>query len=281
MNKLNLLLLIVVALFSCKSNSQNQLKRYDVKSGIITYETTISGKILGGSVTGSGTEKLFFKDWGSLELREEISSQKTTIKIFGTEKVESSSIHNIKKLDNGESYLADFDKEIIYVTRDLAMDMVKETNSDAGEVGKTMLESMGGKIVGNEKYQGYNCDIWSIMGGKQWMHKGVMLKLEVSIMGIKTVTEATSIKLDVAVAESNFKLPDFPIEKTDGYLDNEEYEDEMEDSDEKLEKMENLSFKEWKKMVTENDPEMKDKSDEELRQSYKMFQKFIKLRKGK
>ena len=54
---------------------------------------------------GSGTENLYFKDWGALELKETTSEQTTTMKFFGTEKVETTSTHVINKLDNGESYL--------------------------------------------------------------------------------------------------------------------------------------------------------------------------------
>jgi hypothetical protein len=47
-----------------------------------------------------------------------------------------------------------------------------------------------------------------------------------------------------------------------------------------MELMENLSFEEYKQMVREGDAEMKDASDEELRQSYDMMQKMLKLKKG-
>ena len=78
MKKISILLSLAVALVSCSGNSQNQLKRYQVKSGIVEYTTTISGKVLGGKIAGSGTENLYFKNWGAVELKEEES--------FGTRK---------------------------------------------------------------------------------------------------------------------------------------------------------------------------------------------------
>jgi len=280
MKKLSILLSLIVALVSCNGNSQNKLKRYDVKSGIVKYTTTISGKVLGGTITGSGTESLYFKDWGAIELKEKVSKQTTTMKFFGRKKIETTSTHVINKLDNGESYQADFDKKIIYLSRDVAMDMMKQSNTDAGEAGKSMLESMGGKKVGNETYQGYNCEVWEILNGKQWLYKGVMLKIDMKVLGIRTVTEATSAKFNVSVGDSNFKLPDFPIQKMEGYMNNDEFNGEMDEMDANMDKIQNLSFEEWKKMATENDQEMSQMSDKELHQTYEMIQKMIKMRKG-
>ncbi|MCK5105241.1 MAG: hypothetical protein KAR17_20600, partial [Cyclobacteriaceae bacterium] len=83
MKKLNILLSLIVMLTSCSGNSQNKLKRYDVKSAIIEYSTTTSGKTFGSTVKGTGTESLYFKDWGAIELAEEKSTQTTVTKIFG------------------------------------------------------------------------------------------------------------------------------------------------------------------------------------------------------
>ena len=280
MKKISILLSIIVALVSCSGNSQNQLKRYEVKSGIVKYTTTISGKVLGGKIAGSGTESLYFKNWGALELKEQESEQTTTMKFFGKEKVETSSSHTMSKLDNGESYVADFKTKTITANRDLGMDMMKQSNKDAGEAGMNVLEAMGGKKVGNESILGYNCEIWDVMGAKNWIYKGVMLKMEVTMLGITTVTEATSAKFDVSVADSNFNLPDFPIQKMEGFMNNDEFNNELNEMDTNMENIQKLSFEEWKKMATKNDPEMKEMSDEELRQTYDMIQKMIKMRRG-
>ena len=281
MKKINILLSFLVVLASCSGNSQNKLKRYEVKSGIVKYTSTISGKVIGSKIAGSGTENLYFKDWGALELKETTSEQTTTMKFFGKEKVETTSTHVINKLDNGESYLANFDTKIITVSRDPMMDMMKQSNTNATEAGKNMLESMGGKIVGTESVLGHSCEVWDVMGAKQWLYKGVMLKMEVTLLGVKTITQATSAKFDVSVADANFKLPDFPMQKMEGFMNNDEFDDELEDMDAKMNELSKLSFEDWKKMATKNDPEMSEMSDEELRQTYDMIQKMIKMRKGK
>ncbi len=283
MRNLSILFSLIFAMSGCSGNAQNKLKRYDIKSGIIEYATTTSGKVMGSTIDGSGTEKLYFKDWGALELKESMLTQTTTMKFLGNASTETEETHTMVKLDNGESYSVDFNKETIYATRDLAMDMVMENQADgdAGKVGESMLESMGGKKTGTEKFLGYTCDVWEIMGGKQWIHKGLMLKMEMTVLGITTKTEATSVKLDVSVPDANFSLPDFPIQEVENFMSNDDDSPmDAKEMEEGMKMMEGLSFEEYKKMVREGDPEMKDASDEELRQSYDMMQKMLKLRKG-
>ena len=209
------ILLTTIFLVSCTGNSQNKLKRYDVKSGIVQYKTTISGNIMGSKITGSGTESLYFKDWGALELKEEKSKKTTHINVFGMKKTQTDETHTIDKLDNGKSYSVDFDEKVIYVKDDDAMQMMKQTGTDAGEAGKNMLEAMGGKKTGNEKVLGYDCEVWSMPGGKQWIYKGVLLKIDMKIMGTRTLTEAVSADFNVSVPDSKFELPDFPVQNID------------------------------------------------------------------
>ena len=54
----------------------------------------------------------------------------------------------------------------------------------------------------------------------------------------------------------------------------------MEDMEVSMDKMSKMSFKEWKKLVQENDPEMEQMSNEELKQTYDMMQQMVKLRNG-
>lgn len=296
MKNIFLSLFLLLFITSCKGNEnksadsltvqsesqEKKLKRYEVKSGIVTYKITISGGVLGGTVTGSGTENLYFKDWGALELIEEKSTQTTTMKIFGKKSTETTNTHTMGKLDNGESYHVDFDSKTIFLRRDMAMDLTKafHPNADASDVGKGMLEGMGGKKTGNEVIKGYNCEIWDIGGAKQWIYKGVPLKVEVSVMGIKTVKEAIKADFNTVISNDNFKLPNYKIQKEEGFLNNAEFKDEIEDMDANMDKMSNMSFQEWKKLATANDEEMQEMSDKELRQTYDMMQKMIKVRKG-
>jgi hypothetical protein len=283
MKKISILTTLLIAFGICNLSAQNKLKRYDVKSGIVEYTTTISGKVMGSTINGSGTSNLYFKDWGAVELNEEKSSQTTSIKFFGKKTTETENTHSMAKLDNGNSFYVDFENEKIIGGRDAAMELTKAfyPNADAGEAGENMAESIGGKKVGTEKFMGHTCDIWEIAGGRQWNYKGVMLKMELTMLGISTITQATTAKFDVSVPNSHFSLPNFPIEYEEGFMDDDEYEEDMEDMEEKMETMSKMSFSEWKKLVQKNDKEMQEMSDEELRQTYDMMQKMIKMRQGK
>jgi len=295
MKKISLILVIAFLFISCNNKeSQNfetasviskkgndQLKRYNVESGIILFQTTTNGKVMGSVISGSGTEKTYFKNWGAVELKEEESTQTTTMKMFGKNNTETSSTHTIAKLDNGESYHVDFKKKEIYLVRDMAMDLTKmfQPNQDAGEVGKSMAEGMGGKIIGNESFLGYDCEIMELMGSKQWIYKGVTLKMEMTVMGLTTIKEATSAKFDLNVDDKYFELPNFPIIKEEGFMNNEEFDMEMEDMSDEIEQLKKMSYEEWKKLATENDEEMKNMSDKELRETYDMMQSMLRLQK--
>ncbi len=285
MKKLHIFILMILVLSACSGNSQSKLKRYGVKSGMVQYKITTSGNVMGGTISGSGTSSLYFKDWGAVELKEEKSTKTTSMKLFGRSKVDKQSTHTMDKLDNGKSYSVDFNEKVIYVKNDPMMEMMKESGTDAGEAGKKMLESMGGKKIGNEKYMGYDCEVWSIPGGKEWIYKGVVLKVDVQMMGVRTLEEATDVKFDVSVPDSKFELPDFPIKKLDEMMGGQNFDNGMSGEDnvdaatkaEYLKKMQNMSFEEWKKMIIEEDPAMKNMSDEELRQQYDMMQQMLKM----
>lgn len=286
MKKISFITALFVILVACKgqeNKDQNNeitsqknekvLKRYDVKSGMIEYKSTINGSIMGGKITGSGMQSLYFKNWGAQELKEEQSTQTTKVSVMGHTTEETVSAHTINKLDNGEVFVANFENQTITKMRDPMMDFFKMSDTDAGDAGKKMMESMGGKKLGNENYMGYDCEIWELMGAKQWIYKGVTLKIVAELMGVSTVTEATSVKFDVNVPESKFSLPDFKVVESEGYMSNDEFNQEMKEAKEDMKQFKKLSFEEWKAMIQKEDPEMKQMSDEELKQIYDMMQK--------
>ena len=66
---------------------------------------------------------------------------------------------------------------------------------DLTEVGEKMMKQMGGKKIGSEKFLGKPTIIWEIkqMGTKSWVWKGVPLKSELNMMGMKISIVATKI----------------------------------------------------------------------------------------
>jgi len=289
MKKYISLLFVILMFISCgKSESEkpvdSKYKRYNVESGIVKYKTKISGKVMGSTVSGKGESTLYFKDWGAKELKEEELVQTTKISILGQNKEDVTKDHSITKIDNGIVYTVDFNNKKINKMQNMSMDFLKDT--DVNKMGMKMLESMGGKKIGNEKYKAYDCEVWDLNGGKQYFYKGIPLRTEISIMGITTVTEATSAKFDVKVPDDKFKLPDFEVVEVENMMNGEnmndvvnskEFQEDVKEARKNMKKMEKLSFKEWKKMVQQNDPEMKNMSDKELRESYDMMQKMSKM----
>lgn len=287
MMKKIVLILFLISFINCKGNKENPLeresyttkeptvKRYDVKSGIVIYKISMKGKIMGSTISGNGTENLYFNNWGAIELVEENSTKTTKIHFFGKEKIKTEKTHTISKLDNGKSYSVDFKNASIYLRKDPMMELMKNTNTDAGNAGKEMLKAMGGKKIGEETFLGYPCEIWDAVGTKQWIYKGVTLKMVSKIMGITTIKEATQAKFNIHVTDSHFQLPNFPIVKESGYLSDDAYQTEQQETKEKMKQMQKMTFTEFKQMA-KNDPEMKNMTDKELQQQFKLMKQMLK-----
>jgi len=257
-------------------NTQNTLKRYNLKSGIVKYKTDIKGKVMGSSIDGSGTEEIYFKDWGATELKKSDSKQITHINIFGQKKTEVNEEHTINKLENGKSYSVDMNNKIIYVKNDPTMEMIKKFgNGDVVSAGEKLLEGMGGKKTGKEKILGYECDVWEIPGGKQWIYKGIPLKLEMTMMGITTTNTATEAKFNIDVPEKYFKLPDYPVQEIQNPFG--ESMSDMPDMNDpenqkELEKMKKMSYDEYKKMVLEDEPNT---PESEIKMGYQLMKTMV------
>lgn len=83
-----------------------QTNRYDVKSAIVEYEIAGSGEVMGNKASLSGTSKLYFKNFGELELSEEKIVQSAN----GDEEEE----HNITKIVGNKIYNVDFNDKVTY-----------------------------------------------------------------------------------------------------------------------------------------------------------------------
>ena len=75
---------------------------------------------------------------------------------------------------------------------------------------------------------GYTCEIWQMMHIKLWLYKGIMLKSEAEMMGIKHTTTATKVNLDISISEDDLKLPNFPIKSVSESM---KYEGDENDED--------------------------------------------------
>ena len=188
----------------------NTLKRYDVKSGKVEYSIKESGNIMGMvKIKGIGKKRLVFDNYGAKNLTEENRVKKETA--GGKSKVEK--IHTIQYMNAGIIYQVNFkSKKIIRMKNPtMALSAMMGAGKDTGQTTKAIMKSMGGKKVGTDKVLGYSCDVWDLMGIKQCIYKGIPLRIESNIMGLKSTQMATKADFDISLSEDDFKLPDFPL----------------------------------------------------------------------
>jgi flagellar biosynthesis GTPase FlhF len=79
------------------------------------------------------------------------------------------------------------------------------------KAGEAMMKQMGGKKTGTDKVLGYTCDVWEVMGTKQCLYKGIPLRVETDVMGIKNTEIATKASFGISISSDDFKMPDFPV----------------------------------------------------------------------
>ncbi|NEW61393.1 hypothetical protein GSY74_08870 [Sulfurovum sp. bin170] len=188
---------------------ENQMKKYDVKSAKIEYEIKGSGGIMGVEIKTIGKKRLIFDEYGAKELEEESKVTKTTG--MGQNKVDKT--HTLKYMNNSIIYSVNFEKEKIVRMQNpaVAMSSIFGGGKNIQQIGEEMLEKMGGKKIGTDKVAGHQCDIWDVSGIKQCIYKGIPLRVESNIMGIKSTEVATKAEFDLSLDKDAFKLPDFPM----------------------------------------------------------------------
>ena len=192
---------VVFALILATSTLNAETKRYEIKSGIIEYATSGGGNIMGIQTQIEGKSKMIFKEWGNVELHEDT----TKSVIMGREE----HTQQTTKIDNGKVYVVDYEQKAI-VQYDPSMLMQSE-HKELAKSAKGMMLSMGGTKTGEETILGYVCDVWEAKHMKLWLHKGIMLKSQVRVMGRTHTTEATNIQFNISISDEDLKLPDFPI----------------------------------------------------------------------
>ena len=201
---------VVFALILTASTLNAETKRYEVKSGIIEYTVSGGGNMMGIQTKIKGKSKALFKEWGNVELHEDI----TKSVIMGREE----HTRQTTKIDNGKVYVVDYEQKII-VQYDPAM-LLQSEHKDFAKSSKEMMLAMGGTKTSDETIQGYVCEVWETQQMKLWLYKGILLKSEANIMGITHTVVATNIQLDVSVSDEDLKLPDFPIQTMEESMKN-------------------------------------------------------------
>ena len=187
----------------------DQMKLYDIKSGKIEYEIKGSGEIMGQKMQTVGKKRVIFDDNGAKNLTEENKIDKQTI--MGQTK--TTKTHTMTYMKEGMVYHVDFKSKRIMRMGNMAaaMGALMGAGKNMKQTGEEMMKKMGGKKTGTDKVLGYTCDVWEMMGTKQCIYKGIPLRVETNMMGIKNTEVATKAEFDISLSNDDFKLPDFPI----------------------------------------------------------------------
>jgi hypothetical protein len=240
--------------------SQNiNAKRYEVESAKVDYQVK--------SLDGEGSKSLKFDRYGMREVVHEVLRKNGKV------------IKDELTIINGDhSYVIDLLKkkgvDISGMTK-ASMQMTAPKNGSYSAMGKDMLKQMGGQMVGHENFLGKDCEKWNLkmMGNIDMLiWKGVVLKTESKIMGMKMLEKAESIKTGVTLSDAELQIPKGVA------LDREQskmmpFGEDMEMSPEEkqdFQKLMNMSYDEYRKMVKQGDPNV---SEEEIKQSYEMMKK--------
>ncbi len=184
------------------------LKRYNIKSGVIKYNITANGMMMGIETKIRGEKSLYFDNYGSQSLEEirQIIIQQDSI-------LQKRKTHSLKKIDNATIYSVDFKQKKIIKTTDTIskkyLDLGENLNNNSYE----HLIELGGKKIGIDKVLGYKCEIWNIMGTSQCLYQNqIPLWIEADIMGVIHKSIATKIEFDINISSDKLQLPKYPIE---------------------------------------------------------------------
>lgn len=194
--------------FATEVFSATPTKMYELQSGIVEYDISGGGSMMGIKTSTKGSKTLFFKDWGNINVMEEVK----TVETNGKGKQEKS----LAKFDNGTVYSVDAEEKVI-IKMDMqdALNSMGQGKSSMTQAGRDMMQQMGGKKIGEENILGYPCEVWEFQWGKIWGHKGIPLKTQSTMMGITHLEMAKKVQFGVTAPSSKFTLPSYPMRSMD------------------------------------------------------------------
>lgn len=252
-------LFILIIATSAKAQNKENPKRYQIKSGKIIYQVN--------TLEGKGTTIVKFDNYGMRESKHQILKKNGKTKKDELIIINGENSYFINLLSNNGT------------VRNLGgtMKMMQMGGKDMSATGKKMLQTMGGKQIGTQNFLGKNCEKWEVNTmGKTTMliWKGVTLKSETSVMGMKTSEVATSITTGLSFSNADFQPPaGIQMENPQGMGMGQGMEMSPKDKA-MMNKMSNMSFADFKKMMKKDNPNL---SDDEIRQSYNIMKQMGKF----
>jgi hypothetical protein len=210
---LNMNKLVLIATFITISTAlcaQTMKGQYGFKSGHVEYELT-------GNTTG--TKTLWWDNYGAQSYTE--TNSVTVIEMFGIKN--ETKMHTIMVIDGENFWSADLDKKTGQegsISSMLGYEAVSEmTPEEKEQFGEQMIDSLGGERMGTEKIKGCDCEVIYLGGAKSWNCKGVILKLQVEVMGAHANEDAIVFETNISVPASKFvKMPGITYSNNDEYM---------------------------------------------------------------
>ena len=176
-------------------NATINVQKYDIQSAKVDYVINGGGVLTSEmNLTVKGTENLYFKEWGKVELFKKLVDEKASGTVNTIE-----TIQICQKIDKNKKLDVDFkNKKILerYIT---------QANKDS--VTKGLVKK------GQKEILGYKCDIWEGDGIKKCIYKGIPLLVEYDLLGIMYQKKAVSLTVDINSSFSPCKIPAYPIQK--------------------------------------------------------------------
>ena len=182
---------------------------YDTRSGKIDYKISGGGNMMGmGTIKVVGKKRVIFDNYGKNYLEELVQVRKQSI--MGKNDVQKE--HKLTYRNGVVVYAVDFKhKKITRMVNNLIAVVNPKSNEPISKQIENNLKKFGAKKLGKDKVLGKSCDLWELMGIKQCLYKGIPLKIDSNIMGVKQSEVATKAQFDIKLNKDAFKLPNFPI----------------------------------------------------------------------
>jgi hypothetical protein len=242
----NYFLAIVSLLVAFNLSAQNQTKKFFVKSGVIEY--TLKGNTI-------GTKTIMFDDYGDKYYEREKGVTET--KIFGiTDRVETDKLLiMIKDKVWHIDYISGENQTGINPFYNINSGIVgNKSEAELQKMADDILKEMGGEKLGKETVLGKSCDKVSVLGTISWLYKGVILKSEAAMMGIKLFETATRFDENASVPASTFIAPTH-LEYQEIQLSPEMYTQEIPMTEEEIDTPLTYSYSKFQSVVNTFKPD--------------------------
>lgn len=193
--KKSILILLLLNFVFLANAQKKEAHLYAIKSGYLKYE-------LSGNTTG--TKEMWWDDWGLKTYTYEKSTTTTTL--FGMTSKDDKEGITIRNKD--KVYTMDLLKEL-YTVVTVPYEPINAdlTPAQQKKLEKDILNAFGGQQLGKEKVNGYSCDKSTLLGITTWAYKGLVLKIEGNVLGIKDNQIFTKFDKDIEIEESKFEPP--------------------------------------------------------------------------